>query len=339
MNVPTTKLTSATLIAMTAMVLLSISTSNVDAQTQQPSAGLLQYPSVLNRYLKKGRIAPNVKSSANPRSAQATSIVSGAHEDLDAVLWVRQAAEYSAITRQTYRAAINQLPRLLADYTRDAVVNISNANAEMSILDRNLAKLPPCVIMDVDETVLDNSGYQRELILSGGSYSSQSWGAFVNQKTSVGIAGAREFVNACRKAGVRVYFVTNRDSSLEAATRENMISAGIMQANDPDVVLSKGERPEWTSGKSVRRSLIAQRHRVLMLVGDDLNDFLPVKGLSVAKRNAVADPFKQYWGQRWFMMPNPNYGSWEGAVIDNRFADPESEKRKLKMLKLLEGSQ
>ena len=274
---------------------------------------------------------PDSATTTAPDSTTTTTpdLSANGHEDLDATLWVRFAAEYKAITRQTFVAATSQLVLAISSNDWSAIPN-SNSTTGPSILEGKPVR-PVCVIMDVDETVLDNSAYQQELILNNSSFTGESWARFVNAKVSPAVPGAKSFVDTCRRLGVTVFFVTNRDFSLEPATRENLISEGIMRPSDPDLILSKNERPEWTSGKSVRRDSIAATFRVIMLIGDDLNDFLFVKKSNLQQRSELAEQYKDYWGQRWFMLPNPDYGSWEMAVTSGSKNSTAAEKTRQKM--------
>ena len=257
-----------------------------------------------------------------------------AHEDLDATLWVKGASEYRAITQQTFLAAASQLAAAIRDKNWSAVV-VDGVPAEREFANRRRA-FPVCVIVDVDETILDNSDYQRELISSGRQFSPTSWVQFAKRAASPAVPGAKFFLDNCRRLGVTVFFVTNRDVSLEAATRQNLINQRLMLSTDEDVILCKNERAEWTSGKSMRRQAIAQKYRVLLIAGDDLNDFLPVRDLSLSDRTQIADRYWQYWGRRWFMLPNPNYGSWEVAVTRPAADDSARAKRQQKLKKLFE---
>ncbi len=278
--------------------------------------------SILQEHLKTGKSSP-------PASRTSPSLLPNGHEDLDATLWVRFAAEYKAITRQTFIAATRQLNSAISDSNWSAIV-FGSSTTGPSILEGRAAR-PVCVIMDVDETVLDNSAYQQELILNNSSFTGESWSRFVNAKVSPAVPGAKSFVDACRRMGVTVFFVTNRDFSLEPATRENLISEGLMKSSDPDLILSKNERPEWTSGKSARRDSIAATYRVLLLLGDDLNDFLFVKKSNLQQRSQLAEQYQHYWGERWFMLPNPDYGSWEMAVTSGSKNSTAAEKTRQKM--------
>ncbi|MDB4766392.1 5'-nucleotidase [bacterium] len=251
------------------------------------------------------------------------SISAGSHEDLDALLWLRTAAEYDALTRQTYNAAIEKLGEALVDADWNAL--------DSSELSNSKTNQPPCVIVDVDETVLDNSTFQLELIKSNAEYTPQAWNAFVQRSDSPAVEGAVEFMAACRASGVKVFFVTNREASVEASTRRNLIVQGLMTSSDPDRILSKNEQPSWTSDKTSRRLAVAEKYRILLLIGDDLNDFISAKNLPITERQQLYLSHKAKWGRSWFVLPNPNYGNWEQATYDYQNGASINEKRQLKL--------
>lgn len=252
------------------------------------------------------------------------SAATGAHEDLDALLWLRTSVEYDALTRQAFAAATEKLGEALVDPNWEALVAAERTGA-------GSMGRPPCVIVDVDETMLDNSVFQKELIQSDAEYESNAWNEFVQRRASPAIEGAGDFVQACRASGVKVFFVTNREATVEAATRDNLISQGLMTARDSEQILSKNEQPDWTSDKTSRRRAVAQKYRVLLLIGDDLNDFLSAKNLTIDQRKQLYLTNQENFGQSWFVMPNPNYGSWEQATIGNDYRAPQESKRELKM--------
>ena len=239
-----------------------------------------------------------------------------ARPNLDATLWVQTAAEYDAVARSVYVAALSELPALLADSARSAVLEQVG----------DFSALPPAVILDVDETVLDNSPYQARLLVSGDSYSSDSWAAWVDERIAEPVPGALEFTTGADALGITVFYVTNRRAHQEQATRDNLESLGFPLRSDIDVILTRGEKPDWNRPKSGRRRVVAGTHRVVMLVGDDLNDFVDVEGLTVAGRDEVARQHTGYWGHRWRMLPNPTYGSWERALFDSDYGLDPSER-------------
>ena len=250
-----------------------------------------------------------------------------AHEDLDALLWIQTSAEYEAITRQTFRLAEMNLGSALVDPAWTASTEQQRRFAKKP---RQLAALPPAVILDVDETVLDNTAYQTRLIEKQEEFSRESWLAYVREEASPGIPGAKEFIQACRDARVTVLYVTNREFEVEYATRRNLIKTGLLHEDDPDVVFTKYERETWTSDKQTRRAHLATRYRILMMLGDDLNDFITLgKHPASEKRRHVATQYADWWGQRWMALPNPNYGGWERSVYG--WKDSSSRETKLKL--------
>lgn len=256
------------------------------------------------------------------------------HEDLDAVLWIQTSAEYEAISRQTFRAARAAVGDALVDSQWTASTEQQEIFEQKT--ERNLDQLPPAVVLDVDETVLNNSRYQVGLIESGGEYSRDGWKAYVESQVATPIPGAVDFIKACRTAGVTVIYVTNREHEVESATRENLIKHGLMQEDDPDLIFTKYEKENWTSDKKSRRQELAKKYRILLLLGDDLNDFIATEyhGSSEVRRQA-GEKYKSWFGERWFILPNPNYGGWEQALYEWENAVSSSTKRKRKREKMI----
>ena len=227
-------------------------------------------------------------------------------------LWVRDSAEYRALSSQVYRAASMALSALIADETWSAIPY--QANAE---------NLPPAIIMDIDQTLVHGVDFQlgHELPFTIDKF--DDWNA---SHVATPVPGAPEFVKLARASGVRVFFLTNRPC--RATTDEpcaqkqiavqDLIEAGI-PAEDADVSLA-GERPNWGAEKKVRRDHIAENYRVIMLFGDDLGDFIPcvrrtplapcTTGGTIDNRFALTAEHDAYWGAGWYMLPNPMYGSW-----------------------------
>jgi len=227
-------------------------------------------------------------------------------------LWVRDAAEYRAISRQAYRAASMALPGLIADESWSAIPYQTNAE-----------NLPPAIIMDIDQTLVNGVDFQLGHEPPFTAEKFDDWNA---SHVAVPVPGAPEFVKLARASGVRVFFLTNRfcdttaDSSCvqKPISVQDLIEVGI-PAEDADVSLA-GERPDWESEKKVRRDYIAANFRVIMLFGDDLGDFIPcvrrrplapcTEGGTIANRFALTDEHGAYWGAGWYILPNPMYGSW-----------------------------
>lgn len=253
-----------------------------------------------------------------PQRATAPAGVSAPDENLNAVVWMQSALEYEATALQAFRLASLQLDAALRDSSWTAAIEQAN----------DLSALPPAVIVDVDETVLDNSFYQARMVRDDTAFSLGTWDAWVDEERAIAIPGAREFAQYAAGRGVTVFYVTNRTANIEEATRRNLAAEGFPLPAEVDTVLTRGERPEWkASAKGPRRAYVAQAYRVLLLVGDDLGDFVADASGTPEERRARTAPYESWWGRKWIMLPNPSYGSWERAVIGDA-DDPIAAKRR-----------
>ena len=223
---------------------------------------------------------------------------------LMATLWVQNSAEYEAITLQTYKQAEAKLAEALEDSSWTASVEQHSG----------FSKLPPAIVLDIDETVLDNSYYQARLILDNDSFSEESWADWVYESNATAIKGAVKFTKMADSLGIRVFYVSNRDANLMSDTIDNLKMHGFPMHDKIHTVLLKGERATWTSSKVNRRKWVVARYRILMMVGDDLNDFLPAKEHSPTARKQMIEDYESFIGTRWFVLPNPVYGSWERTL-------------------------
>ncbi|TQV87560.1 5'-nucleotidase, lipoprotein e(P4) family [Aliikangiella coralliicola] len=217
--------------------------------------------------------------------------------------WVEVAPEYHAGTIEVYRAATDQLDDRLKKMESAITEVVSEVDSQV---DSNEKK--PAIILDVDETILSNLVVQKEFASVG--YKPELWDEWVNKAEAPALAGSVEFLQLAAKQGVMIFYVTNRDVSLEAATRKNLARFGFPISESVDTVLLQNEKPGWTSDKASRRIYVAKDYQVIMLFGDDLNDFISAKQLSKKERDEAVVKYKGYWGERWFLLANPMYGSW-----------------------------
>ncbi len=251
-------------------------------------------------------------------------------DGLSATVWVQTSVEYRACALQAWRSAQLSLERALKDKRWTAALEQSG----------DARRLPPAVIVDIDETVLDNSPGQARFLLEGvGRYSQKQWEEWTSEARAEPVPGAVEFLKAAAARGVTVFYISNRGQQEAEATRRNLLEKGFpfreQAAGDlGDVLLLRGERPEWTSGKSSRRAAVAAHYRVLLMCGDDLNDFFPAR-LKPEERAGKARAYDAWWGERWIILPNPMYGSWEDALygFDRTLRPVEVQQRKLKALR------
>ena len=199
--------------------------------------------------------------------------------------WFRTSAEYRALTLQTYRAAASQL----------------------GTASQGLASGSWAVILDADETLLDNSEYQKRLGATQGRYSDSSWAVWVREGAAPAVPGAVEFSRRVHALGGLVAIVTNRAQSLCDVTRKNLTDVGLQA----DMVLCQ---PPGVSDKNPRFQLIQSGTampgvpplKVLEWVGDNIQDFPMLTQRARNDPAALAE-----FGRRYFVLPNPMYGSWE----------------------------
>jgi 5'-nucleotidase (lipoprotein e(P4) family) len=233
------------------------------------------------------------------------------HDNLNSTLWYQTSAEFRANSIQTYRQAEFMLPTLLTDKKATALTNQT----------ANYADLPPAIIVDIDETILDNSPSAAHEIKFNHGFDAKNWDRWVSLKQAKAVPGAVKFVNMAQQQGVKVLFISNReckprDQKSSCPQKDDTIAnlklVGIKQVDSNQVWL-KSEQADWTSEKESRRILAANKFRVIMLMGDDFGDFLPnvKKNITPTQRLELVDKHEMYWGTRWFMLTNPTYGSWE----------------------------
>lgn len=243
------------------------------------------------------------------------------NDNLNATLWMQTSAEYAGVTMGAYQLATVMLDKALAD---------PNWTALPGEQGENYAGKPPAVILDVDETVLDNSKYQAWMVVNGKTFDPKTWDAFVKSVDSMPIPGSLEFTKYADSKGVKVFYVTNRTDDQEDATRENLKKFGYPMGGNVDTVLMQKEKPEWaTSKKSPRRIFVGADYRVLLVLGDNFGDFVDGYKGTIAERRALMDQQKAMWGTKWIVLPNPSYGSWESAAFGHDFKDPDQRGKKL----------
>ena len=237
------------------------------------------------------------------------------------VLYAQSSAEYEASNIQTYVNAKSALDKALNDVTWTAAIEQKD----------NFENKPPAIILDIDETVLNNVPFQARSIMDGQSYPT-GWLDWMLEESSDAVAGVSDFLEYSQSKGVKIFYVTNRIAVAEDATRNNLKKLGLPLDTDRDVLLMKNENG-WTSDKVSRRKLVAKDYRILLLIGDQLGDFLPLDEttLELDARKELADTYKHMWGSKWFMITNPMYGRWEASIYNNEYPDTEDELMQMRL--------
>ncbi len=228
------------------------------------------------------------------------------NETLTATLWIQHSPEYRASCSQAYLLAAKQLELALKDPKWSAALEQSSEAAA-----RLDAKQKRAVILDLDETVLDNSRYAARMLQDGREFSPKTWSAWVREEQATAVPGALAFTRLAQKRGVHLYYLSNRRQTNLAATRRNLRKLGFPISEKDASFLLRTD----SSDKAARRRTAAAGHRILLLLGDSQGDFSSAfRGQSSLKQRALYASYQEHWGKDWITLPNPNYGSWLSAL-------------------------
>lgn len=248
-------------------------------------------------------------------TAQAPSTTSKAAVDNDyqtgAILWTQSSAEYRALAYQTFLLARLRLDLSLQGHELRGHIQRSRRGA--------------AVIVDADETVLDNSRFQAEFVLRRLPYNPQAWRAWCQRAEAGAVPGAVDFLTYAARRNVKVFYISNRGQAEKAGTIANLQKLGFPNVSEETVMVREEGTP---ASKESRRQKVAARYRIVLLVGDNLNDFSDhFSGKSISERSAQVDRERVAFGNRFIVVPNPMYGDWENAVYENRSGLTDAEKR------------
>lgn len=229
--------------------------------------------------------------------------------NINSVIWQQQSGEYRALCYQAFSLARLRLEEILRT---------------------NKDSMPLAIIADIDETILDNSPDAAKDILNNRTYNDSTWKIWVSLAQAKPLAGSVEFFNYAAQHGVQCFYITNRKEDEKAATIINLRQQGFPNSDEVHVI-AKGN----TSDKESRRLAVEKNYNVVLLLGDNLNDFDDLfynKG--VAERNANVDKVQTYFGSKYIMLPNATYGDWENALWNGKRVNAE-ERDKIKWNSLI----
>lgn len=220
-----------------------------------------------------------------------------------AVLWVQTSGERVALSYQAF-----SLARMMLD--RDLRIR---------------SRMKRAVIVDIDETIMDNSRFQAWAIKNHQSFTDPTWQAWVNRSEATAIPGALDFLNYANSRGVRVFYISNRKLVEKEGTATNLRKLGFPNVNDETLLVRTDTK---SSSKEPRRQSVGAKYRVVLLMGDNLNDFSDVfeNAKTIDARMSVTEQNKAKFGSRFIVLPNPMYGDWENAIYDYNFKLSEAEK-------------
>jgi 5'-nucleotidase (lipoprotein e(P4) family) len=230
---------------------------------------------------------------------------------LVAVAWYQHSAEMAALYYQGFNIARERLDETLKNYKKGK---------------------PPVVVVDVDETMLNNSPFETSLLTNEDSLS--GWYNWTSKASAKPLPGALEFAKYAESKKVEIFYITNRDDNERASTIKNLASAGFPFADEvhlltkSDLSYAAGN----TSSKAGRRARVAENHEIILLIGDNLNDF--DEKFEDRSRNNGRDSVLKYsseFGKKFIVLPNPIYGAWEKPLYN--YIDTLTNAQKASLMK------
>jgi len=226
-----------------------------------------------------------------PRSVEKT----GSEDYTTAILWEQHSGEYRALAFQAFNFA-----RLSLD----------------AILLKDTVERPKCVIVDIDETMLDNSPFQGYELRKGFSYNEKDWNNWTSKGIADTVPGALSFIKYAASRGVETFYVSNRMVTEHDGTLKNLVDKGFPFADDAHLLLKS-----TTSDKEPRRQLIMSKYNVLLLCGDNLSDFSNIYYREGKNVKEQVDRAPELFGTRFIMLPNAMYGDWEKQFYPDKKLD------------------
>lgn len=237
-------------------------------------------------------------ASCNPEAADnntETPSVKGNQEAVLSTLYNHYSAEYRALAWQAFNIA------------SERILDIASVTKSTD----NLA-----VVVDIDETLLDNSPHQALTILTGNPYPA-GWNEWCSLSAAEAIPGSVSFLTLADSLGFTIFYVSNRNEDpLYEPTFKNLVEKGFPQVSEQSLLLrqSATESNPDPSNKETRRKFIESAgYKIVLYAGDNIGDFYSdtEKGEKRLKR---AEKERHSFGTTYIVLPNPMYGNWPSAA-------------------------
>ncbi|MDR0483658.1 MAG: hypothetical protein LBH40_00055 [Alphaproteobacteria bacterium] len=219
------------------------------------------------------------------------------------IYWFQVSNEYENVSKSLYKLAKIQLDENLRDNKNSAYLEQKN----------NFLALPPAIILDIDDTILNSSNFSAFLAANHQEYSDKLWKEYVDKAIGLAVPGSVDFIKYALDKKITVFLVSNRTQEDYDATLTNLKRIGVNYPNMDKQIMLIGGKENWDSNKYNRYDEIAEKYRIVLIVGDNITDFLPsfVKGASYKEYKAINKRYKNYFEKYWVVLPNPLYGSWQ----------------------------
>ncbi|MCE5154259.1 5'-nucleotidase, lipoprotein e(P4) family [Staphylococcus hyicus] len=222
-------------------------------------------------------------------------------QNVMSVAWYQNSAEAKALYAQGYNSAKETLSKKIKHHKGG----------------KKLA-----IVLDIDETVLDNSPYQAASALNGTAYPT-GWHEWVKSAQAKPVYGAKDFLTYADKHDVEIFYVSDRSHEKDLdATIKNLKKAKLPQADKKHVLLKKA----GDKSKEARRDQVRTDYNLVMLFGDNLLDFEEPKAATQKSRDELVRQHEDDFGSKYIIFPNPMYGSWEATLYNNDYSMPAKQK-------------
>ncbi len=233
-------------------------------------------------------------SSQNQATTQTIELNSTEELKLLSTLWQQDAAEYRALCYQAFNTATMQI---------DALPKKMRKQQHLAI------------ITDLDETILDNSPNEAQLMKDNKLWNYQSWKQWTDLSAATAVPGAVEFLQYAKNKGITIFYISNRSVNEVASTLINLQKLHLPDADTSHMLFMHDD-----ASKESRRQAVMKNYMVVMLLGDNLNDFANVfEGKNIADRFTETDNAKDTWGKKFIVLPNATYGEWENALYNYQY--------------------
>ena len=293
---------SPTIVKASSVVPTTVTTQ---VQSVQPVNTTVANNAVANNVVSNGAVVNDVAAQEEQAALKQKQQYQADTETMG-LLWMRTSAEYRALAYQGYNVALNIV--------------------KMAVYDPSHQRKPLAIVLDADETVVDNTKLMGESIANGnGRFDAPWWRQAVHQGKSQAMPGAVEFLNEVHKQGVEIFYVSNRYAPVNYdATVQNFKELGFPSVDKDHVLLF-----EKDSDKQPRFDMIAKKYAIVLFMGDNAGDFpIGTKGKTLVERNGIIDAHKEDFGTTFVVFPNPAYGSWVSALAkDYQNLSPEEQKQ------------
>jgi 5'-nucleotidase (lipoprotein e(P4) family) len=214
------------------------------------------------------------------------------------ILWQQNSGEYAALCHQAFNMGKIYIKTLPDEKGR-------------------------AVVLDIDETILDNSPYAAWMAKTGNPWANETWEAWCNEAVAGAVPGSLDFTLFLQKNNIEIFYISNRPASTKSNTVLNMKNIGFPFSDDEHTALM-----ETTSDKTPRiENIKKQGRKIILYAGDNLDDFdSSIRRLNNEERVKWTDGQIENFGAYWIVLPNAVYGTFESAIKQNYYGLPQPDK-------------